>query len=169
MPPSTPPRTRSTTEPTEGLNRHFRQTVFSMRLSYSLVVPFSPFGPSPFLHSSSLQTRRTFFLQPTTRWSTAPSSSRMPMSHLSTSSMTRRVSGPMMRFTAFSGAILRSTPAFFSSSLIFFPRNDIPVSLANPTSESHLPLSPPAAHPMAYFEMKPDSIAPQSSAKSLAP
>ena len=75
----------------------------------------------------------------------------------------------MMRFTAFSGAILRSTPALFSNSLIFFPRNDTPVSLANSTSESLLLLSPPAVRPMAYFEMKPASIAPHSSAKSLAP
>ena len=64
--PTDPESARAVFKEAEGLNRHFRQTVFSMRLSYSLVVPFSPFGPSPFLHSSSLQTRRTFFLQPTT-------------------------------------------------------------------------------------------------------
>ena len=151
MPPSTSPRTHSTTDSTEGLNRHFRQTVFSMRLSYSPVVPFSPFGPILFLHSSSLQTRRTFFPQPTTRWSTAPSNSRRSMSHLSTSSMTRRASGPMMRFTAFSGVILRSTPAFFSNSLIFFPRNDTPVSLANSTSESLLLFSPAGRAPYGVF------------------
>ena len=75
----------------------------------------------------------------------------------------------MMRFTAFSGAILRSTPAFFSKSLIFFPRNDTPVSLANSTSEFLLLIFSPFARPMAYFDMKPASIAPQSSARSLTP